>query len=233
MGILSDPSNIFERLDQLEATICEACVRSGRRREEVELVAASKKQTVEVLRVAWDAGVGVFGENRVQEAREKIPLMPSGVRWHLIGHLQRNKVRMALPLFDMVHGVDSVELAHAMDRVAAELGLFPKVLLQVNVSGEGTKFGFEREELKRELDGLLSLGRVEVHGLMTMAPYAEDAEEARPYFVALRELREELEVRGGVKLPHLSMGMSGDYVVAIEEGATLIRIGTALFGARG
>ena len=174
----------------------------------------------------------LFGESRVQEARAKIPLLPSRLRWHFIGHLQKNKIRHALPLFEMFHGVDSLALAQDMQRIADEDGMQPRVLLEVNVAGEASKHGFTPEAVRRDLEAVLSLGRLTVEGLMTIPPFAPEAEASRRYFVALRELRDQLEAEFGVRLPQLSMGMSGDYAVAIEEGATLVRVGTAIFGER-
>ena len=174
----------------------------------------------------------VFGESKVQEARAKIPLLPSNIRWHFIGHLQKNKIRHALPLFEMIHSVDSLELAQAIDRIAHEDGLHPRILLEVNVAGEGSKFGFKATTLRAELESLLLLPRLSIEGLMCIPPLAEEAETSRKYFVELRELRDALEQKFQVKLPHLSMGMTNDYSVAVEEGATLVRVGTAIFGER-
>lgn len=229
MKNLSEDTNILKHLEMVEVSICEACEKSGRQRQEVELVVVTKNRSPEEIRTVWEAGQCIFGENRVQEARAKIPLLPSGARWHLIGHLQSNKVRVVLPLFEIIHSVDSLDLARTIDRIGSELGLFPKVLIQVNVSGEASKFGFSKAEVLQAFDELLSLPRVEVHGLMTMAPFSKDAELARPHFAALRQLQERIESRFAVKIPHLSMGMSGDYQVAIEEGATFVRIGSAIF----
>jgi len=223
---------LAERLEAIHSRIADACARAGRKADEVELVAVSKTHPAEAVREAYDAGQIVFGENRVQELVAKSPLLPSAVRWHLIGHLQKNKIRKVLPLCELIHGVDSLELAVEMDRIAAECGLFPKVLLEVNVSGEGTKFGFVPEVLASQLEQLLVLPRLQVEGLMTIAPFVEKAEEARPFFANLRALRDKLASVGGAPLPVLSMGMSGDFEVAIEEGATLVRVGSAIFGSR-
>jgi pyridoxal phosphate enzyme (YggS family) len=162
----------------------------------------------------------------------KIPLLPSCLQWHFLGHPQSNKVRKMLPLFELIHGVDSPALARDIDRVAAETGAFPRILLEVNVSGESSKHGFTPGELERNLDDLLALPRIQVEGFMTMAPLAPDPESSRPYFAALRELRDRCAGSAGIPLPVLSMGMSGDYLVAVEEGATLVRVGTAIFGGR-
>jgi hypothetical protein len=184
------------------------------------------------VREAVDAGHLVFGESKVQEARAKIPLLPLNIRWHFIGHLQKNKIRHALPLFEIIHSVESLELARAIDRIAQEDGLHPRILLEVNVAGEGSKFGFKASTLRSELESLLLLPRLSIEGLMCIPPLAEEAETSREYFVELRELRDALEQEFEVNLPHLSMGMTNDYSVAVEEGATLVRVGTAIFGER-
>lgn len=223
---------VAQNLGEILDRIASAATRSGRSADDVELVAVSKTFPAQSVREAWDAGQTVFGESRVQEAVAKIPDLPGAIRWHFIGHLQKNKIRRALPLFQLFHGIDSLDLAKDMDRIAAEEGAFPRVLLEVNVAGEATKFGFQPEVIEREIDSLLALPRVQVEGLMTIAPYADDPEASRPYFRALRELRDRLEKQAGVPLPRLSMGMSGDFEVAIEEGATLVRVGSAIFGSR-
>lgn len=225
-------NGVAERLHIIQERLAAAARRAGREPSEVGLVAVSKTQPPERIQEAFDSGQRVFGENRVQELLAKAPLLPPSIRWHLIGHLQKNKIRRVLPLAEVIHGVDTLELAEAIDRVAAEEGLFPRVLLEVNVSGEGSKFGFQPDLLRAQLDTLLALPRVRVEGLMTIAPFAENPEEARPVFSALRRLRDELAARSGLSLPVLSMGMSGDFEVAIAEGATLVRVGTSIFGHR-
>ena len=225
-------ASLRENLQAVRATIAEAAARAGRRADEVELVAVSKTHPPETVREAVEAGHLIFGESRVQEARAKIPLLPSRARWHFIGHLQSNKVRAALPLFDLFHGVDTVAIAKDMQRVALMSGIFCPILLEVNVAGEGTKFGFKPEELSRCMDELLGLDRLQLSGLMAIAPFHPDPEHSRPFFVKLRELRDSLAAKFGAGLPTLSMGMSGDYAVAIEEGATVVRVGSAIFGAR-
>ena len=210
-----------------------AAQRVHRDPEEIELVAVSKTYPAESVREATEvAGQELFGESRVQEALVKISDLPSRLRWHFIGHLQSNKIRKALPLFELIHGVDTQEIAREIDRIAGEMGLFPRALLEVNVSGERSKHGFLSGQLERELEGLLSLPRLQVEGLMTMAPLVSDQEEVRPYFSQLRELRDRLVIQSGSPLETLSMGMSGDFEVAVEEGATLVRVGSALFGER-
>jgi len=224
---------LSQRFDAIRERMNAAACRVGRHPDEVELVAVSKNHPAESVREACEeAGQELFGENRVQEASVKIPLLPSRLHWHLIGHLQSNKVRKALPFFELIHGVDSSEIARDIDRIAEEMGLFPRVLLEVNVSGEGSKHGFSPEHLERELEALLALPRLQVEGFMTMAPLSDNQETARPIFAKLRELRDDLATRAGIPLEILSMGMSGDFEVAIEEGATLVRIGSALFGER-
>ncbi len=223
---------LSEKLELVQNTIAQAAARSGRDRSDIELVAVSKTHPPEAVQEALDAGQVLFGESRVQEARAKIPVLPARVRWHFIGHLQKNKVRHALPLFELFHGIDSLELAGDVNRIAEEAGAFPRVLIEVNVAGESTKFGFTPARVREQMEALLALPRLQIEGLMTIAPFAAEAEASRPYFVALRELRERLQAEFRVPLPRLSMGMSGDFAVAIEEGATLVRVGTAIFGKR-
>lgn len=225
---------ISDQLSAVRAKICEAAARAGRDPSEIELVAVSKTHPPEAVAEAIEAGQTLFGESRVQEARAKIPLCSGRARWHFIGHLQKNKIRHALGLgFELLHGIDSLETARDVDRIAGECGVFPHVLLEVNVAGESTKFGFSPKKLREQLEELLSLERLQIDGLMTIAPFAPEAESSRPHFVALRELREQVQSEFRVPLPRLSMGMSGDYEVAVEEGATLVRVGTAIFGTRG
>jgi pyridoxal phosphate enzyme (YggS family) len=186
----------------------------------------------ERIREAVEAGHTLFGESRVQEARAKIPELPSSLRWHFVGHLQKNKIRHALPLFELFHGVDSLALAQEMNRIATEQGMHPRVLLEANVAEEGSKFGFKAETLCGEMESLLALSRLSIEGLMCIPPLAEEAESSRKFFVQLRELRDSLEKEFDLKLPHLSMGMTQDFWIAVEEGATLVRVGTAIFGER-
>jgi pyridoxal phosphate enzyme (YggS family) len=224
--------NIEANLNRVRNEIAQAAQGSGRKVNDIELIAVTKTHPTEIVRGAVDAGQLVFGESKVQEARAKIPLLPSSIRWHFIGHLQKNKIRHALPLFEMIHSVESLELAQAIDRIAQDDGLHPRILLEVNVAGEGSKFGFKATTLRAELESLLLLPRLSIEGLMCIPPLAEETETSRKYFVELRELRDTLEQEFQVKLPHLSMGMTNDYSVAVEEGATLVRVGTAIFGER-
>jgi PLP dependent protein len=222
-----------DRLAAVHAAIAQAAARAGRAESEIELVAVSKTHAPEAIHEAMEAGQLLFGESRVQEARAKIPLLSGRARWHFIGHLQKNKIRHALGLgFELFHGVDSLETAREINRIAAEDGCFPKALIEVNVAGESSKFGFSRATLASQMEELLSLERLEIEGLMTIAPLAAEAEASRPHFAALRALREKIATEFRVPLPRLSMGMSGDFVVAVEEGATLVRVGTAIFGTR-
>jgi pyridoxal phosphate enzyme (YggS family) len=223
---------IAGNLERVRSQIADAAKKSGRSLNDIELVAISKTHEAEKVRAALEAGQQVFGESRVQEARAKIPLLPSSARWHFVGRLQKNKIRHALPLFELFHSVDSIELAREMNRIAGEEGLHPRVLLEVNVAGEGSKIGFAPDSLRAEMEALLALPRLCVEGLMTIPPLAPEAEESRQHFSALRDLRDQIEKEFHAAVPQLSMGMSGDFAVAIEEGATLVRVGTAIFGKR-
>ncbi len=225
-------TDLATALTRVRENIARAAAKSGRRPEEVELVAISKTHPPEAVHAVADEGQALFGESRVQEARAKIPLLPGRLRWHFIGHLQKNKIRAALPMFELFHSVDSLDTARQFQRIAEEDGVRPKVLLEINVAGESSKFGFSPAAVRPAVEELLTLDRLEIAGLMTMAPYAEEAEHSRKYFQELRELRDELERDAGIGLPQLSMGMSGDYEVAVEEGATLVRVGSAIFGTR-
>ena len=224
--------SIAENLARVRQEIVEAAAKAGRGPGEIELVAITKAHPAEKVREAIDAGQRLFGESRVQEARTKIPEMPSNLRWHFVGHLQKNKIRPALPLFEMIHSVDSLALAQDMNRIAEEEGLHPRVLLEVNVAGEGSKFGFTPDKLREQMEGLLALPRLSILGLMCIPPIANEAAASRKYFVQLRELRDSLQTEFRVDLTQLSMGMTQDFWIAVEEGATLVRVGTAIFGER-
>lgn len=208
-----------------------ACGRAGRDATSVTLVTVTKMARPEWIQALVDLGQTELAENRPQQLAERAAQVAGPVHWHLIGHLQRNKARRTLPLVSMIHSVDSLRLLTTIDQLAAELNLQPRVLFEVNVSGEASKDGFRREELLAVWSQLLACRHVRVEGLMTMAPLSDNPNDARPTFAGLRELRDELRSRSpaGVTLPHLSMGMSGDFEVAIEEGATLVRVGSALF----
>ena len=189
-------------------------------------MAVSKTVPPDRIDEALRHGISIFGENKVQEARAKIPLVSGRARWHMIGHLQTNKARDAVELFELIHSLDSVKLAGELNKCAERAGKTQPVLLEVNVAGEASKFGLKPEDLPVAIQQIAALPRLEVRGLMTLAPFAEDAEKARPYFRRLRELRDAHGLR------ELSMGMSNDFEVAVEEGATIVRIGTAIFGER-
>ena len=222
-----------EILVDVRTKISAACERTGRDPSEVEIIAVTKTHGAEVVKEAWDAGLRIVGENKVQETAWKKSASVTGPMWHLIGHLQSNKVRKALELFDFFHSVDSAALADRMNAIAEDMGASPHILLEVNVSGEKSKSGMRPEAVRDVLAHIAqSCPRITVEGLMTMAPFSENPEDARPYFRKLRELRDAMEKELGVGLPRLSMGMSGDYEVAVEEGATWVRLGTVLFGER-
>ena len=227
-----DCEAIRRGVEEVRGRIAEACRRAGRDPGEVTLVAVSKGHPPEAVRAAHEAGMTIFGENRVQEASQKIPLCPSSLVWHMVGHLQRNKVRKALPLFEMIHSVDSLRLVEALERECSRLGKVLPVLIEVNVAGESSKYGVAPENLRELLDAAAGCGHLEVRGLMTMPPWSPDPEKVRPYFARLRELLVKAGEEWGHGLVELSMGMSADFEVAIEEGATMVRIGTAIFGRR-
>lgn len=223
---------IAENLEAVRGQIAAACARAGRAAESVRLLAVSKTYGPEAVRAAADAGQRRFGENRVQEAAAKIPECPGRLEWHLIGHLQGNKAAAAARLFDWVHAVDSAKLLEALDREAGAAGRTLQALVQVNVSGERSKSGLAPEAAPAVLALGNRLRNVQVCGLMTIPPLAEDPEKARPFFRRLRELRDGWAAELGLELPELSMGMTHDLAVAIEEGATFVRVGTGIFGAR-
>ncbi len=224
---------ISDILADINVRIKSACERAGRKAEEVEIVAVTKTHGEQVIREAWDAGLKIVGENKVQEATWKKTASITGPAWHLIGHLQSNKVRQALMIFDFIHSVDSIKLLEKIDMVADEMGLAPHILFEVNVSGERSKSGMRPGEVNSAIEFLMEkCKRITLEGFMTMAPFTTKPEETRPVFRALRCLRDETEQRFAISLPRLSMGMSGDFEVAIEEGATWVRLGTLLFGER-
>ena len=225
--------DLSEILEEVRDRIAAACERAGRSPDDVEIVAVTKTHGAEVVDEARAAGLRIIGENKVQEAAWKKPASASGPEWHLIGHLQGNKVRHALELFDCIHSVDTVKLADRINLIADEIGASPRVLLEVNVSGEKSKSGMRPEDVEVVARHIVEeCPRINLEGLMTMAPFSENPEDARPYFRRLRELRDSVQAKLGIGLPRLSMGMSGDYEVAVEEGATWVRLGTVLFGER-
>lgn len=216
----------------MRGRIAEAAARSGRSGTAVRLCAVTKNVPAARVWDAWRAGLALFGENRVQEAKEKIPQSPPGAEWHLVGHLQTNKARDAASLFACIQSVDSLRVAEALHRRRApDLPALP-ILVEVNASGESSKFGVDPGALFPLLDRLAALNRLDLRGLMTVGPLSTDIEDARRSFALLRSLRDRAETLQGRALPELSMGMSGDYPAAVEEGATLVRVGTAIFGER-
>jgi pyridoxal phosphate enzyme (YggS family) len=214
-------------IKQVRARICAAAARAGRQSDDILLLAVSKTVPPERVDLALAAGITTFGESKVQEAKAKIPLVSSRARWHMVGHLQSNKARDAVALFELIQSVDSAKLAAEINKWAEHAGKTQAILLEVNVAGEASKFGLRPEDLPAGLDQIRALPRLDVQGLMTIAPYAADAQKARPYFQQLRQLAERHQLR------QLSMGMTGDFELAVEEGATIVRVGTAIFGERG
>lgn len=224
---------IEDQLKEIRSNIAAAEQKAGRAPGSVSLLAVSKTFPVSDIMHAYEDGQRLFGENRLQEAMEKIPAMPSDCEWHLIGPLQRNKVRKALECgVSLLEAVDSRKLAEAVSRIAGELGKTARILLEVNVDGEETKHGFTPETLLQEWSALVALPNLEILGLMCIPAPTPEPEGARPAFAALRALAEQLRALGPLPLPELSMGMSHDYAVAVEEGATIVRVGSAIFGKR-
>jgi PLP dependent protein len=224
--------SFVDNLAGIQQRIRAACDRAGRDVSSVLLLAVSKTHPADTIAEAIKDGQLFFGENKIQEAKAKIPLCPSRARWHFIGHLQSNKVRDAVELFEMIQGVDSLDLAREISKRCEQAAKEMPVLLEINVAGESSKFGYKPERLLAELKELSALPRLLVQGLMTVPPYVTEPEKARPHFRRLYELKLQCEETLGCALPYLSMGMTGDFEVAIEEGATIVRIGTALFGSR-
>jgi pyridoxal phosphate enzyme (YggS family) len=224
--------DIAANLNSVRQRIARSAEKAGRDPAGVALLTVSKGHPAEVVRAAAELGLTLFGENRVQEARAKIGLCPGRLRWHLIGHLQSNKCRDAVHFFEMIQSVDSLSLAVEINRWAEKSAKTIPVLLEVNVAGESSKFGYAPEKVLAELKEINALPKIEVHGLMTVAPFSPDPGKVRPVFRRLRELKGQCENILGAPLPHLSMGMSGDFEVAVEEGATIIRLGSAILGPR-
>ena len=225
---------IKENLEEVREKIRQACQRSGRREEDVTLISVSKTKPVEMLREAYEAGSRDFGENRVQEIMEKYGQMPEDVRWHMIGHLQKNKVRQVIDKAVLIHSVDTVELAEQIEKDAAKRDLTVDILLEVNVAEEESKFGFRTEEVEAAVMKIKEFPHVHIKGLMTIAPFVSNSEDNREVFKKLYQLYVDIRSKNidNVNMSVLSMGMTGDYEVAIEEGATMIRVGTGIFGAR-
>ncbi|NJD22381.1 MAG: YggS family pyridoxal phosphate-dependent enzyme [Melioribacter sp.] len=223
---------IAENLKKVEAEIAETCIKCGRNRSEIRLIAVSKTQPVEVIREAVSAGIKDFGENKAQELRDKSDLISGNFDWHFIGHLQTNKVKYVIKAAEFIHAVDSVKLAEEINRKSKEINKNQKVLLEIKTSDEATKFGLaDEKEIFEIVQFCKNSSNLDLVGLMTMAPYTDDDKVIRNCFIELRRLKEKLNKNGFV-LSELSMGMTNDYTIAIEEGATMLRIGTAIFGDR-
>lgn len=224
---------IQDQLGEIRNAIAGAAARAGRTAESITLLAVSKTFPVSDIMQAYADGQRIFGENRLQEAMEKMPQMPQDCEWHLIGPLQRNKVRKALEQgFALIQAVDSMKLAATISRIAGELGITARILLEVNIDGEASKHGFTPQQLEEEWEALTELPGLDIRGLMCIPAPVDDPQDARPAFAALRTLAEKLRKRGPLPLPELSMGMSHDFEVAVEEGATIVRVGSAIFGKR-
>jgi len=223
---------IKNNLKIIKEKIKKATLKANRYPEEIKLVAVTKTATIEQIKEAISAGVKIIGENKVQEAKEKYHILSTDIEWHLVGHLQTNKVKYAIEIFDCIHSVDSIKLAEEIDKRSLQFGKTTNVLVEVNVSGEETKYGIKPEKVEPFLKETSEFSRIRVRGLMTIAPMAEDKEDVRPYFRKLRELSEEIKSKNlkNVKMDYLSMGMTEDFEVAIEEGANMIRIGRGIFG---
>ena len=224
---------LADKLNLVKKNIEEACSTSGRSPEEVTLIAVSKTKPVEMLREAYDAGARVFGENKVQEIMDKYDQMPSDVQWHMIGHLQRNKVKYIIDKVSMIHSVDSIRLAETIEKEAAKKDICTPILIEVNVAEE-SKFGLSVEEVLPFLEEICSYQHIKVMGLMTIAPFVADPEENREVFQKLKKLSVDIAAKNinNVNMSVLSMGMTNDYQVAVEEGATMVRVGTGIFGER-
>ena len=223
-----------ENLEKVEENIQAACDRAGRKRDEVTLIAVSKTKPVEMLQEAYDLGVRINGENKAQELASKYEVLPKDIHWHMIGHMQRNKVKYIIDKVDLIHSVDSVRLAETIDKEAAKKGIVVNVLLEVNMAKEDTKFGLMPEEVMDFIHEIVRFQHIKVQGLMTIAPFVENPEENRPIFAHLRKLSVDIAKKNidNITMSILSMGMTNDYQVAIEEGATMVRVGTGIFGAR-
>ena len=225
---------ITENLKDVEARVCAACERSGRKREDVTLIAVSKTKPVEMLEEAYAYGCRYFGENKVQELDEKYDIMPKDIHWQMIGHLQRNKVKYIIDKTELIHSVDSIRLAETIDKEAEKHGVIANILIEVNVAKEESKFGLMPEEVPEFVEKIAGFPHIRVKGLMTIAPFVENPEENRPIFAHLRKLSVDIAKKNidNITMSILSMGMTNDYQVAIEEGATMVRVGTGIFGAR-
>lgn len=227
-------SMVVENLAEVEKHICEACARAGRSRDEVTLIAVSKTKPVSMIEELLPGGTRDFGENKVQELVDKYEVLPKDIHWHLIGHLQRNKVKYVVDKACLIHSVDSMRLAETISEEGMKKGVTVPVLIEVNVAGEESKFGVTLEETEGLVREIAKLPSIQIKGLMTIAPYVEDPEENRVHFSRLKQLSVDIKNKNidNVSMDVLSMGMTGDYQVAIEEGATMVRVGTGIFGER-
>ena len=225
---------VTENLKKVEKKIESACTRAGRDRNDVTLIAVSKTKPVEMMREAMQCGIVTFGENKVQEIADKYDQMPSDVKWHMIGHLQRNKVKYIIDKVAMIHSVDSLRLAETIEKEAAKKDICMPILIEVNVAEEESKFGIHKEETLSLIRQIAALPHIQILGLMTIAPFVENPEDNRTYFRQIRQLSVDIDAQNidNVRMDILSMGMTGDYMVAIEEGATMVRVGTGIFGER-
>ena len=223
-----------ENYEEVQKKITEACKRAGRNREEVTLIAVSKTKPVEMLSEIYDLGERNFGENKVQELTEKEEVLPKDIHWHMIGHLQRNKVKYIVDKVAMIHSVDSLRLAETIEKEAEKKDVVVPILIEVNVAQEESKFGLKPEEVLPFIEQIASFPHIQIKGLMTIAPYVENAEENREIFRELKKLSVDIAAKNinNVTMSVLSMGMTGDYMVAVQEGATMVRVGTGIFGAR-
>lgn len=223
-----------DALIEVENNILDACERSGRNPEEVTLIAVSKTKPVEMLQEVYNEGIRDFGENYVQELADKIEIMPKDIRWHMIGHLQRNKVKYIVGKVACIHSVDSLRLAEVINERSIKLGVVTEIMAEVNIAGEESKFGFTRDEVFDFAEKVSTMEGVKLVGLMTSAPYVNDPEENRQYFRGMKSLSVDINEKNinNINITELSMGMTNDYIVAVEEGATHVRVGTAIFGAR-
>ena len=223
-----------DNLKNVEERVQEACDRAGRKREEVTLIAVSKTKPIEMLQEIYDENIRDFGENKVQELCDKIEKMPKDIKWHMIGHLQRNKVKYIVDKVAMIHSVDSLRLAETIEKEAAKKAVIVPILIEVNVAQEESKFGLKPEEVLPLIEQIADFSHIQIKGLMTIAPYVDNAEENREIFRELKKLSVDIAAKNinNVTMSVLSMGMTGDYMVAVQEGATMVRVGTGIFGAR-
>ncbi len=231
---MTEQTYIQENLEEVRGRIRAAALRAGRKPEEITLIAVSKTKPAEMLANAYEAGQRCFGENKVQEILEKAPVLPGDIRWHMIGHLQRNKVRQVVGRTELIHSVDSIRLAEEIEKEAAKAGIVCEILIEVNIGDEESKYGVAPQDTAAFAAALAQFPHLRVRGLMTVAPYTENSEENRKYFREMKQLAVDIDRKNidNICMDTLSMGMTGDYETAIEEGATMVRVGTGIFGKR-